>query len=385
MHANMDQTELEHFYLLLRNAVNFFLHLIIKRDDGKYHLPPNFSPEYKLGNAPGLGDTTYTLGLLRWGLRTLLSVAARSNTTDHRLHEYQSTLENLADFHVSNATIGQGAGLMVAEALSFNYTHRHFSHILPCGNLRLLNWTGTSGGLCERTLDNWAALHSARGTLEAGGWDLFSYAGVVPFNVRAHRSLAALGNLSFVLSHVWPKLLPSMKPNRAAIQPNTLAGEGGNQSHTDPTSETPQALASALQDMLLLSDYGAVNTMIVCGGVPSVTPEAVFYHLRAQGGFLVSGRCGNGTVDFVEVVSERGLPLELKAIFKQQPRCSPYPCTIEPIERNVYRLTISANSSVVVYSGTKLPSLTIEQVPGTTSCFNWWGYRANKEQCDLMY
>ena len=52
------------------------------------------------------------------------------------------------------------------------------------------------------------------------------------------------------------------------MQPNTFQGENGGDGHADPTSETPLAMASSVQDMLMFSDDDD-ETIRVFQGIPS--------------------------------------------------------------------------------------------------------------------
>jgi len=155
-------------------------------------------------------------------------MTGRCSSAEQR--HYQDILSRLAPYAVSPLPVGQGGGLMVARGLPYNLTHRHFSHLLPCWNLGELaeeGGTWAPDSLCTRSLDNWAHLWYPGGHDEFGGWDAFSFAAAAAFNVRAGRPDAAWGNLTALLDAVWPKLLQSMIPARAAMQPNTMQGEGG--------------------------------------------------------------------------------------------------------------------------------------------------------------
>jgi hypothetical protein len=93
-------------------------------------------------------------------------------------------------------------------------------------------------------------------------WDAFSYPASSAFNTRAGRSDAAWGNLTLILTTVWPErqltwgcphdgmAWPGSSDTKcigASMQPNTFQGENGGDGHADPTSETPLAMAAAVQ------------------------------------------------------------------------------------------------------------------------------------------
>ena len=55
----------EKIYPLLKANINTFLHLMYLGDDGKWHLPPTHSPEYK--RSLRVQDANYAIALFRWG------------------------------------------------------------------------------------------------------------------------------------------------------------------------------------------------------------------------------------------------------------------------------------------------------------------------------
>ena len=140
------------------------------------------------------------------------------------------------------------------------------------------------------------------------------------YNTRALRPEAALGNLTLMLNTVWPKrslnwncphngdAWPGSSDSKcigAAMQPNTFQGENGGDGHADPTSETPLAMAGAIQDMLMFSD-DATDSFRVFYGVPDSVDEVAFHQLRAAGAFLISSKRLKGVTTFVHVFSEAG-------------------------------------------------------------------------------
>ena len=96
----------------------------------------------------GDGDTTYHLGLVRWGLERLVEGCAVLKCSDPGHESWAATLAQLADFHVDAKT----GGLQVAKNLSFSVSHRHFSHLFPCFPLGLINATDPR---CTAGADNW--------------------------------------------------------------------------------------------------------------------------------------------------------------------------------------------------------------------------------------
>ena len=150
--------------------------------------------------------------------------------------------------------------------------------------------------LCLTSLDNW---HSGQGGPPSKDmtweWDAFSYPFSSSANTRAGRPSAALGNLTLMLRTVWPKkqlnwgcphdgpAWPGSRGDKQCIgssmQPNTFQGENGGDGHADPTSETPLALATSVQDLFLFSDDDS-DAIRVFQGFDSTVEEAAFHQLR---------------------------------------------------------------------------------------------------------
>jgi hypothetical protein len=274
----LDITLLPPLYSLLRASVNHQLHLAEKDRSGVYHMPLTASPEYPIGCLEGCagGDTTYQLALTKWGLRTLSKICTVLQCDEPRQAQFDDLLQNLADFPASNTLpIGKGRGLQISRGVVVNTSHRHYSHMLPCWNTGLLSWeVPEERALCLDTLDNWHGGCNAGACARGDAvechpsedmtweWDAFSYPASSAFNTRAGRSDAAWGNLTLILTTVWPErqltwgcphdgmAWPGSSDTKcigASMQPNTFQGENGGDGHADPTSETPLAMAAAVQ------------------------------------------------------------------------------------------------------------------------------------------
>ena len=101
-----------------------------------------------------------------------------------------------------------------------------------------------------------------------------------------------------------------------------------------------------LQDMLLQS-WG--NKIRIFPGVSGSWREAVFYQLRAEGGFLVSAGRKNGTTDWINIHSLAGEPCIVEHNFDA-------PFTVEGVkykrldERRV-RLYLEKGGTALLYTG----------------------------------
>ncbi|MES2418846.1 MAG: Tat pathway signal sequence domain protein, partial [Bacteroidota bacterium] len=66
---SMDKENLKLLFPILKRAINYYINVMTKEADGKYHLPYTYSPEYPKGITR---DANYDLSLFKWGTKTLL-------------------------------------------------------------------------------------------------------------------------------------------------------------------------------------------------------------------------------------------------------------------------------------------------------------------------
>ncbi|MDR2641367.1 MAG: hypothetical protein LBC74_01090, partial [Planctomycetaceae bacterium] len=116
------------FYPLLKQSVNLYLKLLKKGDDGKLHLPKLHSPEY--GNDE---DNNYNLSLLRWACETLRYLNERYKFNDALRPEWERVLKELVAYPQDEN------GLRIGRKVSFEHSHRHWSHILMVWPLHILS------------------------------------------------------------------------------------------------------------------------------------------------------------------------------------------------------------------------------------------------------
>ena len=416
--ATLDADLLPDLYTLLRGAVNHQLHEATKDADGTLHMPVMKSPEYPL---PTLGgDTSYQLALTKWGLRTIMMICKLIKCEDPKQEEFAEAFKHLAKEPVSSAAIGKGRGLMVSNGTAFTTSHRHYSHMIGCWNTGIFSWDDPKDRqLCLDTLDNWHSGQNAGACQMVGWsgkskpgcvpdqdmtweWDGFSYPFSSSANTRAGRPTAAMGNLTLMLRTVWPKQQLNWQCKHtgnpwpgsgdggcigASMQPNTFQGENGGVGHADPTSETPLALATSVQDMFMYSDDDS-NTIRVFQGLDETVAEAAFHHLRGAGAVLVSGSRKGGKTMFLRVEAcsnqkehrhrnDTGVTLVLPGDWHDKTlAASPSSVQISVGTSPVGSVTfnLAAAESVLLYvSGAKPSDFTIRPAAGERNYFNWWG------------
>jgi len=282
--ASMDGTMLrEDVYPILRRAVNYHLHFVEEKD-GRFHLPPTFSPEY--GSAP---DCNYDLALLKWGCRTLLWIDARLKLNDPLAARWRDVDARLVDFPQDKN------GFMIGAGRPFAMSHRHYSHLFMIWPLRLLDADKPeTKEIAERSVRRW---HSKKGGLQG-----YSYTGGASL-------LATIGDGDGAYA-----MLEGVK---RFIKPNTLYDEGGN-----PVIETPLSANRSIHDMLLQSVGDEVR---VFNATPKAWGDIVFRDLRGEGAFLVSAGRRGGATAWIAVKSLAGEPLKLRAVFAAPPAVAGVP------------------------------------------------------------
>jgi len=266
----MDDELLRHrLYPLLKQSVNYYLHFLRKEDDGLWHLPATYSPEY--GSAE---DCNFDLALLRWGCQTLLHATERLSIDDEPLiSHWKDVLENLTPYPSHS-----DQGLMIGRNTPYTFSHRHYSHLIAAYPLYLINRENPEEQvLIERSLAHWQSKPEAlRGYSFTGASSLSS----------------ALGKGDDALNYL-NRLFDSY------LSVNTLYRESG------PVIETPLSAAQSIHDMLLQSWGGKIR---IFPAVPHTWQDLAFHDFRAEGAFLVSARRQKGKTAFVSIRSLAGEP-----------------------------------------------------------------------------
>lgn len=257
---------------LLKRAVNYYRHFLFEGEDGRLHLPPTHSPEYRGEPVP---DCNYDLALLRWGCRTLIELARRRGVDEELTPVWQEILERLVEPPTDEH------GLMVGAGVGFDRSHRHFSHMLAIYPLHVLTPENGYEPLIRKSFERW---HSLPGAL-AG----YSYTGGASF-------AALLGD--------GDRALDLLNAFRRYFGASTMYFEGGRL----PVMETPLHAGQAIHELLLQSWGGRIRVFPAC---PDAWSEVTFHDLRAEGAFLVSAARAGGVTQWVRVQSLAGEPCVL--------------------------------------------------------------------------
>ena len=323
------------FYPLLRGSVNLYLHLLKQGQDGKLHLPKMLSPEYGQD-----ADNNYNLSLLRWACQTLIDLNRRYTLNDPLLPQWEATLTNLVDYPKDEH------GLRIGATLSFERSHRHWSHLLMVHPLHTMDFAQPgNAALITKSIQHWLTVNGGK---EVFGWS----------RAAAASLYATLGDGNSALDQTHRHMADAR-----FVRPNTMYIE------TFPVIECSIVLARSLQDMLLQS-WG--DTIRIFPAVPDAWRDAVFRDLRAEGAFLVSARRAAGKTQWIRIESLAGEPCRIVPSLVGEVKAT---VPIKNLGGGCYELTLAKGREALLYTGDKPPQVLIEPLTVNPRDFNTWGIK----------
>jgi alpha-L-fucosidase 2 len=242
--------------------------------NGVINLRETFSPEYNAGGVDRFDNTNYNLAILHWLLNSMTKVEPQSPDVEEwkdvtaRLYQYP-TDEN---------------GLMIAENVGVNLSHRHFSHLLGIYPMNQLDPDDPQvKDLLTRSINHWHTVGNGNG--------------MAGFSITGAASLfASIGDGDQAYEQLHHFLTVNAPISRFLA--NTFYVEGGG-----PCIEAPLCAASATLELMLQSRNGKIR---IFPAVPKGWKDAEFADLRAEGAFLVSAQRQAGRTLWVEVTSIAG-------------------------------------------------------------------------------
>lgn len=326
----------DHLFPVLKGAINYYLHFLHKEEDGKYHLPRTFSPEY--GSTE---DCNFDLALLNWGCGTLLQICDRLHIEDKLIPTWKDVLENITPYPTDEN------GLMIGQNTPYVKSHRHYSHLLAAYPLYQLNIEQEgSRELIEKTLKYW---QSKPATLEG-----YSSTGASSIS-------SALGNGNEALRYL-DQLFSDF------LSPNTFYKEAG------PVIETPLSGAQSIHDMLLQS-WG--NKLRIFPAIPDAWANLTYHNWRAEGAFLVSAQRKGGKTGFIRIYSEAGEPCVLVTDLEDPVFEGERAFHIEKTDERTYRIDLKKGEEVFIHARGEKADYRIK--PLEASKANYFG---KKQQTD---
>ncbi len=303
-----------------------FKKILVNGVDGRLHLPPLTSPEYKSKDKNKLfKDSNYNLALLKWLLNSMIQVSEKTNTRIQQIDSWKKTLNALPAFPVDEN------GLMIGIDQRVDQSHRHFSHLLALYPLYQLNPDlPEDRELTNKSVVHWHKIDNGRGL--SG----YSYTGAASLYAALGRGDDALANIQHFLTGDIGYF--------ARFLPNTFYAETQGKS---PCFETPMSAATAIVELLIQS-WG--DKIRVFPAMPSTWKESTFHQMRAQGGFLVSANRSDGKTHWVQVKSLKGEQCIVKIPHWNQAVqvSSGRNISITALENNEFLLDLKAGEQVLL-------------------------------------
>ncbi len=271
---SMDPKVYDTLFPLLKRAVNYYLHLLERDEQGKYHVAVRtHSPEYPKSYDY---DTNYDLSILKWGLTALISLDEERGGKDALNQQWKDVLFNLREFPQNED------GFMIAKGRPYAESHRHYSHLMMIYPFYLVNWDQEENReLISRSIAHW----QSKDRFLQG----YSFSGAASMYAMMGKGDEALRSLKVLLNKY--------------VKPNTLYAETG------PVIETPLAAMSSIQELCLQYWNGTVR---VFPAIPEGWQDVSFEHFRTDGAFLISAERKAGKNVHVRIFSEKDGQIKIK-------------------------------------------------------------------------
>lgn len=331
----MDDTYLcEQYYPLLKRAVNFLLNVLEEDTEGRLHTPKAHSPE-----AINDSDTNYDLSSLRWGCQTLLDINQRLNLKDKQQKEWRKVLTHLVPYPTDQN------GFMASAHQSAPLGHRHWCHLFQIYPYYQVNADQPENrDIIMRSLKHWGDSNIPNTWTQAVISSMYSSM------QQGDKSLEHLN-----------RALATKNLSR-----NFMHSEGGS-----PCSETYGGLSRMLLDMLIQSWGGKIR---IFPGVSEDWKQAVFYQLKAEGGFLVSANRKNGSTEWIEIESLAGEPCILQHGFSGDFNVAG--AKIKKIDNSSCRLYLKKGEKAFLYIGDM--DKTVSPIVVPQGEYNYYGLSAKQ-------
>ncbi|WP_293913251.1 MULTISPECIES: glycosyl hydrolase family 95 catalytic domain-containing protein [unclassified Sphingobacterium] len=271
---SMDAKTGNTLFPILKRSVNYYLHLLEKNEDGKYHIGvKTYSPEYPNGYGY---DTNYDLAILRWGLHALISMDNDLHKQDPFLAKWKEVASNLIDFQKDQH------GFKIARDIPYATSHRHYSHLMMIYPFYEINWDQHENRtLIQNSIDHWQSMNTA---LQG-----YSYTGLASMKAMMGDGDAARNAVRTLL--------------KKYVKANTLYAETG------PVIETPLSAMASIQEMCVQYWNGQVR---VFPAIPDDWQDVFFENFRTDGAFLLSAVRKHGKNKTLTIRSEKGGKIQVR-------------------------------------------------------------------------
>ncbi|MEQ6118202.1 glycoside hydrolase family 95-like protein [Reichenbachiella sp. MALMAid0571] len=265
-------------------------------DNGLRKLSISSSPEMHNNSKEAWFDetTNFDLALVRWTFEKASELASELNLKSDA-EKWMAILEEWPQLAIDTET-----GLMIAPGVTFDESHRHFSHQLGYHPLGVVDFS--KGKEHQKIIENTIKNLDNKGT---DWWTGYSFAWMGGLKARA---FDGQGAVEYLLKFATSFCLP----NSFHVN-GDQSGTGLSKFTYRPfTLEGNFAFASALQEMLIQSHTGVIH---IFPAIPASWKDASFDQLRTEGAFLISVIKEKGQVITVDVKAEQGGTLKLKNPF----------------------------------------------------------------------
>lgn len=284
-------------YPWIKGVAVFLEKITMKDGNGIRKLKISSSPEINDNalDAWFLEDTNYDLAIMKFSFKAAAELALELGLPEEAKH-WTKVLKEFNDFATT-----EKEELMFSPSLTYNQSHRHFSHMMAIHPLGMIKWE--DGENAQSIINNSIKLLDSIGPDYYVG---YSYAWRANLKARAKNGEAAAEDLT-----IFAKAFCS--PNSFHLNGDQLKGGYSKFQYRPFTLEGNFAFAAGLQEMLLQSYAGFIEIM---PAVPKSWAEASFENLRAEGAFLISVKRTGGQVEELKIVAEKGGQTKLKLPFK---------------------------------------------------------------------
>ena len=284
----------ERAYPFMRDVALFLEQETELRPDGTRTFEYSASPEINDNRIDAFFTdiTNYDLALTKFAFVAAAEMADSLGLAEDSAR-WKTDCGQLPDY-----AIDEDGGLSIAPGLSYNLSHRHFSHAMAIHPLGLLD--------VSHSPEEKSIIDATLSRLHANGpdwWCGYSYSWLANMEARAkHGEEAAEALRTFASCFV-------LRNSFHANGDQTKSGKS-RFTYRPFTLEGNFAYASGLQEMLLQSQTGVIE---VFPAIPSGWKNVSFNRLRAMGAFLVSAEMKDGKMFSISVYSEKGGILRIRS------------------------------------------------------------------------
>lgn len=273
-------------YPWVREVARFIGNITVINERGERHLPISSSPEINDNSmAAWFRQTTnYDLALMKYALQTA-SEMAKVLGLQAEAEKWAQLLTTFPEYALT-----ADKALMFARTMSYNQSHRHFSHLMAIQPLGLIKWEDgeTSQAIIRETIAELDRVGPSQ-------WCGYSYAWLANLKAWARDGEGARKALDVFASAFCS--VNSFHLN------GDQTGKGYSSFTYRPfTLEGNFAYASGLQEMLLQSHAGYINLF---PAIPADWSNCSFKNFRTQGAFLVDASSEDGKANRVLIRSEK--------------------------------------------------------------------------------